>query len=374
MPDDADDQSSVPSADPNVPQTPSIPDTQAANLQVNTQVAVDRTELLEKARAFLSSPQVVHEDTAAKRRFLAEKGLSDAEVDGLLREVPAAVPLVPPRTYPQPPPSNLPNLLAGVTRILSWIAGGSVGLLLLYFKFIYPRLSQSYHARHALRSHQRNLLGKLTDSVTALKTTQTETFVILPQAEPFKDPAQYGDCHTLDEFVAASKDSRDLPPFSLLRCAIEGLVSQDQKPTTEDIFQTLESKLPWLKSEEEGVQFEAKLWETLSMSPVFRHEDTDGTSVWSYHPPIPPPPPPLMSSLHSLKEALPESMPQASHYQHTLEALSSLTGYISAHTYSYALPRTNFRLGVASPDPQLHPEEEDVRKEIRALKGLVLNR
>lgn len=46
-----------------------------------------RAELVEKARLFLISPQIRHEDIAAKRRFLAEKGLSDAEIDGLLQEL-----------------------------------------------------------------------------------------------------------------------------------------------------------------------------------------------------------------------------------------------------------------------------------------------
>ena len=48
---------------------------------------VDRAELLQRARVFLTSPQVRHEDITAKRRFLADKGLTDVEVDGLLCEV-----------------------------------------------------------------------------------------------------------------------------------------------------------------------------------------------------------------------------------------------------------------------------------------------
>lgn len=46
---------------------------------------------------------------------------------------PQPAPAVPPRTYPQPPPSNLPNLLVGVLRIATWAAGGSAAILLLYF-------------------------------------------------------------------------------------------------------------------------------------------------------------------------------------------------------------------------------------------------
>jgi hypothetical protein len=47
----------------------------------------NRSELLDRARHFLSSPQVVHQDYESKRRFLAEKGLSNEEVQLLLREM-----------------------------------------------------------------------------------------------------------------------------------------------------------------------------------------------------------------------------------------------------------------------------------------------
>lgn len=47
----------------------------------------DRSELVQRARAFLTSPQVQYEDLAAKRRFLLDKGLNDAEVEALLRDV-----------------------------------------------------------------------------------------------------------------------------------------------------------------------------------------------------------------------------------------------------------------------------------------------
>jgi len=46
-----------------------------------------RSELLDRARHFLSSPQVIHQDHESKRRFLSEKGLSDEEVQLLLCEV-----------------------------------------------------------------------------------------------------------------------------------------------------------------------------------------------------------------------------------------------------------------------------------------------
>lgn len=47
----------------------------------------DRSTLLERARAFLTSPQLRYEEPAEKRRFLAEKGLNAVEIEGLMREL-----------------------------------------------------------------------------------------------------------------------------------------------------------------------------------------------------------------------------------------------------------------------------------------------
>jgi hypothetical protein len=45
------------------------------------------SELLDRVRHFLGTPQVIHQDHESKRGFLSEKGLSDGEVQLLLREV-----------------------------------------------------------------------------------------------------------------------------------------------------------------------------------------------------------------------------------------------------------------------------------------------
>ncbi|KAI0960456.1 hypothetical protein AcW1_004963 [Taiwanofungus camphoratus] len=361
MNNNGDDQSTPQSQPKNEPSNIGNPQAMSEN--------ADRTELLRKARAFLGSPQVRREDDVAKRRFLTEKGLTDIEIDRLLQEIPPQTPLVPPRTYPQPPPSNLPNLLIGLARIVSWIAGGSAALLLLYFRLIYPKIAHTFQARRSLQTHQRDLLTRLTTRLRALKTTQEATFAVLPKAEPFTD-TRYGHCRTLDEVVSASEDKRDVPESTLLRCAIEDLTSQGRKATTEEIVLALETKLPWLKSEED-TEYREKLWQTLSASSLFSHEDVDGTSVWSYTAPVPPPPPPLLASLNALRGALPETPPQqTSHFQHALKALSDLTGYITAQTY---LPSGIRTPGILFGTP-LDPEEEEVRREIRALKGLLLNR
>lgn len=118
-------------------------------------------------------------------------------------------------------------------------------------KFIYPRLHASFEARLALHHHQKELLGRLTRSLEYLKESQKETFAILPQPRAAKEHPQYVICHTLDDILSLAEESHDIPGQSLLRCAIEELGLKNEKATTQAIFLLLESKFPWISSEEE---------------------------------------------------------------------------------------------------------------------------
>lgn len=115
------------------------------------------------------------------------------------------------------------------------------------------------------------------------------------------------------------------------------------------------------------------LWQTLTTNPLFSYKDTPTTSIWSYTPPTPPTPTLLVSSLTALHTSFQTPHAQTNSFQHTLRALSDFTGYIT--TQIYALPSISsyrapgFNTGIA-----LGPGEEELRREIRALKGLVLNR
>ena len=59
--------------------------TQTSTTSVET-APENRTLLLEQARTFLTSPNVVNEAPEAKRKFLVEKGLHDEEINNLLRD------------------------------------------------------------------------------------------------------------------------------------------------------------------------------------------------------------------------------------------------------------------------------------------------
>ncbi|KAI0700561.1 hypothetical protein BC835DRAFT_393895 [Cytidiella melzeri] len=341
---------------------------------------VDRTQLLQTAQAFLNSPHVRSEGIVAKRNFLVQKGLNEAEIEQLLQTTPAHAPLVPPRTYPQPPQSNLPNLLIGLFRIATWIAGGSAAVLLAYFRFVYPRVAQSFQARHALRTHQKGLLSKLTTSIETTKTGQSTTFALLPSPKLSDEDPMYAEYESLEDILVSAKEPKNVPDVTMLRCAIWDIKTSKQPATTIAIFGLLKEKMAWPDTEE-TTEVQSCLWKTLSSSPLFSgtpptSNDSDGawsTTEWTYNPPAPHPTPPLVSSLSSLDAVLHSATttPRV-RYQNTLQSLTDLTGYIATQTY--ALPTGGIKYTATGITSALSPEEEELRREIRALKGLVLNR
>ncbi|KAL1686942.1 hypothetical protein GGG16DRAFT_63301 [Schizophyllum commune] len=356
-------------------------------------VAEDRTILLERARHFLASPQIQQQDDAGKRRFLSEKGLKAEEVDAVLRETATQSQrlLPPPPTYPQPPPSNLPGLLLAAARALSWIAGGSAILIFIYYRFLLPRILRTASARRGLLTHQRSLMDKFHASLKSTKDTLTEDLKDVPRPDPNTEPVKWRDCHTvkaaLQQAEAEKVEVGEIPTVTLLRCALEELKGREKKegeakekekegalPTTEDVFRVLEGRIPWLLSED-GLVREGQLWDMLSTSPLFASEvdDVQGLQRWRYVAPEVPPTPPLLSSLSALSESMSKLPSETENrpFQRTLQTLGDFTGYLSSQVYAPFRPNgPQYGLGSSG----LGPVEEDMRKEIRALKGLVLNR
>lgn len=128
--------------------------------------------------------------------------------------------------------------------------------------------------------------------------------------------------------------------------------------------------------------FQKSVYDTLISCPHFVEEkppvsDTvlDATiplSTWKYVKPPPSEPSPIVKSLGQLSSAMPAKTSEirTSPFSHVIETLSEFTGYISSQVYvPYQAPSNGF--GVSS---GLSPAEEQLKREIRALKGLVLNR
>ena len=121
------------------------------------------------------------------------------------------------------------------------------------------------------------------------------------------------------------------------------------------------------------------LWKTLNDSPLFRPTETSSTSElprWSYHVPDPAtqPTPPLLPALTRLQSSVAQAVSaRPTHrFQHTLQSLIDFTGYLTTKTY--ALASAMHRLPGITPSSATAIEEEEIRMEIKALKGLVLNR
>ncbi|EIW82296.1 hypothetical protein CONPUDRAFT_164918 [Coniophora puteana RWD-64-598 SS2] len=391
----------APDATPPAPQQPTEPPSGPAPTSLAL-TPVDRDDLLTHARSFLAAPHIRAQDNSAKRAFLVEKGLTTPEIDRLLNELP---PAIPPRTYPRPPPSNLPNLLIGVSRIVSWFFGTSAVLVFIYYRYILPRLTHSYQARHSIQSHQTDLLSRLNSSLAAYKSVQAESFADLPRKQPDAEETDWATCQNLDDILAKVESrkekerSTEVPDVTLLRCGLVELVEKegDGKVDTEQLYSHLEKKIPWLQGAE-GAEAQAKLWSTLTSSSVFSSSAPPGTDdsapqeptpparlLWKYNAPAAPASMPILQPLEKLRDTLPSESkalppatvapfaPSPSPAQRTLQVLSDFTGYITTQTYALGVASFRPNSSGAGANPA-NAQEDELRREIRVLKGLVLNR
>jgi len=126
-------------------------------------------------------------------------------------------------------------------------------------------------------------------------------------------------------------------------------------------------------------RWQESLWKTLNDSPLFQPTETSSTSEpprWSYHVPDPATQstPPLLPALTKLQSSVTQAVSaRPTHrFQHTLQSLIDFTGYLTTKTY--ALASAMHRLPGTTPSSATAIEEEEIRMEIKALKGLVLNR
>ena len=87
----------------------------------------------------------------------------------------------------------------------------------------------------------------------------------------------------------------------------------------------------------------------------------------------PSPPASFAAALEDLRDALTRGFRERNKYNYAFKALTDLTGFLSRETFALYGTGSSFRNGILG-GHHLSPAEEEVRREIRALKGLVLNR
>jgi len=212
-----------------------------------------------------------------------------------------------------------------------------------------------------------------------LKEAQKVAYADLPHPDPWEEVAPWGECKTLGDVAAAAESGKArVPHVTLLRCALADLAAQNKPSTTDNIFEMIFSTdLPSLLNIDDAYQ--ESLWKTLNDSPLLQPTETSSTSEpprWSYHvsDPATRSTPPLLPALTKLQSSIAQvvSARPTHRFQHTLQSLIDFTGYLTTKTY--ALASAMHRLPGTTPSSATAIEEEEIRMEIKALKGLVLNR
>lgn len=102
-------------------------------------------------------------------------------------------------------------------------------------------------------------------SLASLKDTQTECYASLPRPDINREPSAFASCHSLVDVLKEAEVRKVeipyLPHLTLLRCAWEDFRKlpdcAESNPRTEELFQVMESRIPWLVSEE-GIAFEVR--------------------------------------------------------------------------------------------------------------------
>lgn len=106
-------------------------------------------------------------------------------------------------------------------------------------------------ARHSIMGHQNTLLKQLVGSLETTREAQKAAFATLPKIEPLDEIAPCRDCQTLADIVVAkeAKPPRNIPPYTVLRCALADFAAKGEQPTTDELFHEVSSKLPWIEAD-----------------------------------------------------------------------------------------------------------------------------
>lgn len=106
-------------------------------------------------------------------------------------------------------------------------------------------------ARHSIMGHHKSLLNQLVSSLETTQEAQKSTFAALPKAEPSHEIAPYKEYRTLTDIVVTKevKPPSKIPSYTVLRCALADFAAKEKQPTTEELFQEIGAKLPWVEAD-----------------------------------------------------------------------------------------------------------------------------
>lgn len=97
---------------------------------------------------------------------------------------------------------------------------------------------------------------------------------MLPASQIKHEPPELAASRTLTDLTSkiGGEDAAvgDVPPFTVLRCALEELAMTGKKPTREELFAFLEERLPWLKTDK-GANYEVRILQNLSLTSQKTH-------------------------------------------------------------------------------------------------------
>jgi hypothetical protein len=107
-------------------------------------------------------------------------------------------------------------------------------------------------------------MRRLTTSLSSFKEEQAESLSILPKADKWREPLEYSKCSSLHDIASSFGDQQvqyeKVFPVSLLRCGLNDFNragNHDQEPTTQELFQYMEEKIPFLTSAQ-GQKYEVR--------------------------------------------------------------------------------------------------------------------
>lgn len=333
-----------------------------------------RNALIEQARTFLNSSSIHPENEDTKRAFLLDKGLEEQEINTLLRESPRILPPVPPRTYPSPPPSNLSLYIALLLRLTMWTVGITGTLTFLYKRLLLGRITASLAARHQLVLHQTDLITRLQTHIKALREEQRTAYKPFIQSKALNDD----DVSHIKSLQDITIDSDGTPSLSLDKIVRIVFNNSDHAVsfTVDEIVEQLDKTFPrWLQAQGWRETKERVLHE-LELSDLYSKSETPDTQIWSLttvdpQPQLPNP----ETSLNKLRDTITKTHKRETTFQHVFKCLTDFTAFLSRETFQfYTVDTAAFRRNYLGDTTSLSPIQDEVRREIRALKGLVLNR